>query len=143
MVTAVVFSLTLIEAVAPPPLEVMTGASLTLVTVTVMVWSSNDAPSEALHGDDIGVVAGGVAGIGRVLEIGRRDEGQRTRTGAAGHDAELGGVVAGDDRIGDRRTGRLSGSVAWTVVTAVWFSATDMAAVAPPPSESMAGGGVR
>ena len=47
MVTALVFSLTLIEAVARPPFEVMTGASLASVTVTVMVWSSNAAPSEA------------------------------------------------------------------------------------------------
>ena len=37
VVTAVAFSATLIPAVSKPPLEVITGASLTLVTVTVIV----------------------------------------------------------------------------------------------------------
>ena len=47
VVTAVVFSATLTEAVAPPPFEVMTGAlSLTLVTVTAMAWVSVRVPSE-------------------------------------------------------------------------------------------------
>ena len=39
-VTAVVFSATFTVAAAPPPLEVITGGSLTLVTVTAIVWVS-------------------------------------------------------------------------------------------------------
>jgi hypothetical protein len=46
-VTAVEFSATLTEAVAPPPFEVMTGVlSLTLVTVTAMSWMSVFVPSD-------------------------------------------------------------------------------------------------
>ena len=47
VVTAVTFSLTRMLAVAPPPLEVMMGASLTLVTVTAMAWVSLSDPSDA------------------------------------------------------------------------------------------------
>ena len=39
-VTAVVFSATFTVAAAPPPLEVIAGGSLTLVTVTAIVWVS-------------------------------------------------------------------------------------------------------
>ena len=46
VVTAVVFSAMLIAAVAPPPLEVMTGLlSLTAVTVTAMACVSVSVPS--------------------------------------------------------------------------------------------------
>ena len=49
MVTAVVFSPTFTEAVAPPPLEVMTGAnSFTSVSVTVMFCTVLLAPSFAV-----------------------------------------------------------------------------------------------
>ncbi|MEZ5729483.1 MAG: hypothetical protein R3E48_16725 [Burkholderiaceae bacterium] len=41
VVTAVMFSATLTDALAPPPSEVMTGSlSLTGVTVTLMAWVS-------------------------------------------------------------------------------------------------------
>ena len=47
VVTAVVFSAMLTAAVAPPPLELMTGGlSLTLLTVTAMAWLSVKVPSE-------------------------------------------------------------------------------------------------
>jgi len=44
VVTAVWFSLTVTSAVAPPPLLVITGASFTSATVTVMVWVSVRLP---------------------------------------------------------------------------------------------------
>ena len=44
VVTAVWFSAAFTDAVAPPPFEVIAGASLTLVTVTVMVWRSVRVP---------------------------------------------------------------------------------------------------
>src|SRR5260370_42324271 len=51
VVTAVAFSATLTEAVAPPPLDVMSGVlSLTLVTVTAMAWVSVLVRSEARRG---------------------------------------------------------------------------------------------
>ena len=57
MVTAVPFSATDIEALAPPPLELMTGAlSLTLVTVTAIAWVSVFVPSEARDDDVVDVV---------------------------------------------------------------------------------------
>ena len=75
VVTAVVFSATLTQAVAPPPFEVMTGAlSLTLVTVTAMAWVSVSGAVGDLDGDVVDIVA---AGIGRALGVGRGDEGQR------------------------------------------------------------------
>ncbi len=40
VVALVTFSLTVIEAVGPPPLLVIDGASLVFVMVTAMVWSS-------------------------------------------------------------------------------------------------------
>ena len=46
VVTAVEFSTTLTAALAPPPLEVITGASFWLVTVTAMAWLSVSDPSE-------------------------------------------------------------------------------------------------
>ena len=46
VVTAVVFSATEAAAVAPPPFDVMTGASLTLVTVTAIACVSIRLPSE-------------------------------------------------------------------------------------------------
>ena len=46
VVTAVVFSAIDTAAAAPPPLEVMTGASLTLVTVTAIACVSMRLPSE-------------------------------------------------------------------------------------------------
>ena len=45
-VTAVPFSGTFTAAVVPPPFEPMTGASLTLVTVTAIAWLSVSAPSD-------------------------------------------------------------------------------------------------
>ena len=66
VVTAVAFSASVIAAVAPPPFEVMTGASLTLVTVTARAWVSVGAVGD-LHGHVVDVVA---AGIGRRFEIG-------------------------------------------------------------------------
>ena len=44
VVTAVWFSAALMAAVAPPPFEVIAGTSLTLVTVTVIVWTSVSVP---------------------------------------------------------------------------------------------------
>ena len=46
VVTAVVFSATEAAAVAPPPSDVMTGGSLTLVTVTAIACVSTRLPSE-------------------------------------------------------------------------------------------------
>ena len=46
VVAAVVFSLTDTVPVGPPPADVITGASLVLVTVTLMVWLSVRFPSE-------------------------------------------------------------------------------------------------
>ena len=46
VVTAVLFSVTLIAAEAPAPFEVITGASFWLVTVTAMVCVSVRLPSE-------------------------------------------------------------------------------------------------
>ena len=46
MVTALWFSAALTLADAPPPLLVITGASLTLVTVTDSVCVSTSEPSE-------------------------------------------------------------------------------------------------
>ena len=45
VVTAVLFSATLTEAVLPPPLDVITGASLTLVTVIVNAWLVGRPPA--------------------------------------------------------------------------------------------------
>ena len=44
VVTVVVFSGTLTDAVVPPPLLVIIGASLTLVTVIVNAFSKNSPP---------------------------------------------------------------------------------------------------
>ena len=48
VVTAVVFSATGTVALAPPLLEVITGTSFTLVTMTVTAWVSRSEPSLAL-----------------------------------------------------------------------------------------------
>jgi len=48
VVTDVWFSSTLTSAVAPPPSEVITGASFTSSTVTVMVCTSVVMPSETV-----------------------------------------------------------------------------------------------
>jgi len=48
VVTAVWFSFTVTSAVAPPPLEEMTGASLASSRVTVMVCTSVVIPSETV-----------------------------------------------------------------------------------------------
>ena len=47
MVTARLFSATETAALAPPPFEVMAGASLTLPTVTAIAWVSMKLPSLA------------------------------------------------------------------------------------------------
>ena len=48
VVTAVEFSATLTDALAPAPLEVITGASFTLVTVTLICCVSDKVPSDTL-----------------------------------------------------------------------------------------------
>ena len=74
------------------------------------------------------------ARIGRRLEVGRREEGQGARRGV---DRELAGV--GTAGKAEANVAPASGSVAVTVVTAVLFSATETAAVAPAPLEVMTG----
>ena len=132
MVTAVLFSATLTVAVAPPPFEVMTGASFALVTVTAIACVSASVPSRHLHDDVVDVVG---AGIGRRLEVRRRDEAQRAGRALM---VNLRRVGAAADRIGQRRAGIGVGRPT-TVVTAVLFSATLTVAVAPPPFEVMTG----
>ena len=46
VVTVVLFSTPVMTVDGPPPPEVMTGASLALVTVRLMVWVSVSVPSE-------------------------------------------------------------------------------------------------
>ena len=83
------------------------------------------------NGDIVDVVA---AGIGRGLEVGRRLEAQRPAAASIVNSAASAPPV-----IEKVSVCPASGSVAVTVVTAAPFSATETAAVSPPPSEVMVG----
>ena len=62
VVTVVVFSLIVRSADSPPPFEVMTGASLTLCTVTLTISLTVSAPRLAGDLDFVDIVAVPVAG---------------------------------------------------------------------------------
>src|SRR5262249_22004669 len=76
----------------------------TSTMLTVIVWVSLSAPSEAggaaVGGGPRQVVVVVVAGCGRAREAGRRFEGEPAGQGV---DLEGGGVRPADDRIGERK----------------------------------------
>ena len=74
-----------------------------------------------------------VSGVGRVLVVGRGDEGEHAGRGV---DGELGGVGAANDRVAERAG---CASVPTTLVTGFTVSKTLTVAVPPPPFEVITG----
>ena len=131
MVTAVWFSAALTAAVAPPPFDVMTGASLTLVTVTAIACVS-EPPLPSLTCTETSYTlfapaSAGVSKFGAAMKVSIP-----VLALMVNNTASAPPTIA---YVGPPP----STSVEVTVVTAVWFSAAPTTAVAPPPFDVMTG----